>query len=783
VLPFPRLGMVWPEQQTVTAIARYNMAVLQPRDLALVSQVKALNPNFIALTSNNACEIGYDPNLGAESSTNQPLAQIPAQWLLTQVGAQLTEAVSDSATTLHVDRVAVSSGGTTLQLFVPGDSVVIDDELAYVQAVDAASLTLTVKRGCVKPAEPHSIGARVAATISFWPRTLMVDASTLCPQLTVDADVGPENWAEYNVRSAAGLLADPLWDGIFLDRTEADESWLIGSSNARTIDPDRSNTLVTDYAPFNAAWSAGIRLYESRIRALVGDNRILLANCGMPNFDLLNGSNFEGFPDEWGYPWEQLVVGPQDGGSYFDWLANARQPNLTMIETYQYHPRPGTDDPGTPNNPGTGPGFVPNYQKMRFGLTSALMNDGFFSYEISGDGHGSLGLLWFDEYDNVGKGAGYLGQPLDSMRRAVAELTGPTLAPGGAFDTQADLDWWRVYPQSNCGGSASLDFADKQSGAGSVRIDITAADDVGPGLPFLLREPIAITGGTDYTLSFWAKSDQPRVIRAWVHRTTSPWGKHVDFGQFALSTSWQQFEVSATANDTDPAAGLAFELGQQNGTVWLDNVRLQKGSVDVWRRDFSGGLALCNPSGHSRTVDLGGMYRRIRGVQVPAVNNGHLVSFVTLPAHDGLILIRPTSAEVTGAKTLRDSVREWTAAFKCSCAALHFYASRLTTRSSVDRSRAARASKSWKIARYLCSAAVTSVRKCDAALWDGDSSLADVSHQEAGCLARARRAMVLVNRAWRIGHAGASRATAARRGAIVGSQDVEQSLSALAGAQ
>ncbi len=50
---------------------------------------------------------------------------------------------------------------------------------------------------------------------------------------------------------------------------------------------------------------------------------------------------------------------------------------------------------------------------MRYGLTTALLGNGYFSYEISTAGHGGLGLMWFDEYDNAGKGRGYLGQPVD----------------------------------------------------------------------------------------------------------------------------------------------------------------------------------------------------------------------------------------------------------------------------------------------------------------------------------------------------------------------------------
>ena len=55
----------------------------------------------------------------------------------------------------------------------------------------------------------------------------------------------------------------------------------------------------------------------------------------MANYDLLNGSNLEGFPMDdttaYGTPWRTMVFGPEENGSYFEWMAQARQPNLTMV--------------------------------------------------------------------------------------------------------------------------------------------------------------------------------------------------------------------------------------------------------------------------------------------------------------------------------------------------------------------------------------------------------------------------------------------------------------------
>jgi hypothetical protein len=56
--------------------------------------------------------------------------------------------------------------------------------------------------------------------------------------------------------------------------------------------------------------------------------------------------------------------------------------------------------------------------------------------------------------------------------------------------------------------------------------------------------------------------------------------------------------------------------------------------------DYSGGLALVNATISEQIVPLGGVYRKIDGSQVPLVNDGSLVAQVTLPPHDGLILLR-----------------------------------------------------------------------------------------------------------------------------------------------
>jgi len=61
----------------------------------------------------------------------------------------------------------------------------------------------------------------------------------------------------------------------------------------------------------------------------------------------------------------------------------------------------------------------------------------------------------------------------------------------------------------------------------------------------------------------------------------------------------------------------------------------------VWRRDFEHGCALVNADSVTRTVNLRGEYRKIQGVQDPTVNDGSLISHVTIDSFDGIILLAP----------------------------------------------------------------------------------------------------------------------------------------------
>ncbi len=472
---YPRLGLWWPDKSypmDIGAVAKHDWVCLEDWSKADVAKIHAADPLTKVLDSSNAAELRYDPAAGPTDPMNFELAAASPQWILTQLGTTLSSNV-DGAT--NVIPVADASR------FAVGDLAVCENEIMHVESVGSGSIT--VQRDWLKPGSSHPAGVRIAPAYEQWPGSVTMDLTDRCPR--VDVGHGPEDWAQYNARIGYQLTQTAAWDGLYVDVSngdKADNVWNGPGSHRRSIDYTRSNTPVASYAAFNAAWDAGLTSYQTQLRALLPD-KVILTNGSYPDYAQMNGTAFEAFPDsnggQYGAPWGTVMFGPVGAGSVTDWTAKSGTPNMTTLLTY------GDD---------TGSGTTVDYQKMRFGLGSALVTGAYFSYAPNQHLLGASPLPWFDEYDNAGAGRGYLGQPLAPAQQAV-------------------------------------------SGA------------------------------------------------------------------------------------------------------------------EVWRRDFENGIVLVNGTSSPVTLDLGGSFKKIKGTQVPAINDGSTVSAVTLQARDAIILLRLPSPTSPGAVT------------------------------------------------------------------------------------------------------------------------------------
>ncbi len=669
---FPHIGIWWPNpkmnneenntfsrKQSLAEVARYDFVTLFNDQGRYIKKLKQLNPQIILLNSTNACELYF-----SDIENDEKLSKIPAEWFLTQVGSTLSNYIDAEQSDIKVADLFVSDGDNVIALFEVGDTVLIEGESLKVTSINTVTKTLTVKRGFLRPASAHNAGTRIAAHISFWQNSWILNLSSLSPTATLEPDFPEERWSDYNARIGTKLLSHKDseknvydWDGLLLDRVDPDQSWLVTENYARTIDPDQSNRLITDYSEFDKAWNEGLRYYQSTLRRLLGEDKILFTNWGIDNFPIINGNNYEAFPRKDGSSyktsWHDTVFGKiKNIGSYMEWMEQGIQPKLTMIQTYEKDSPPEPGDLSPEENTACNPPFVPDYRKMRFGLTTTLLMDGYFSWEYSTYGHGFLCLKWFDEYDNVGQRLGYLGQPLGSAKQPEGLTLGSNQFLSDIYDDQGWRALWDFWFDKDSGYRAkiSLDeeiskvFQDKKGNrktfdASVAKINISRVSESKEDWQVaLIYKPVAVENETEYTVSFMAKADRMRPISTWVQLDQDP--RAVYFSkEVTLDTNWHRYEYTAKSKGSDSQAMFNIRFGQAKGQVWIGDIRIQKGSRDVWQRDFTGGRVLVNATNVAKTIELDHAFRKIKGIQDPHTNDGSTVTRVTIPPRDGLILL------------------------------------------------------------------------------------------------------------------------------------------------
>lgn len=262
--------------------------------------------------------------------------------------------------------------------------------LAYVGAGELAKA-----RATGDPASPgYRLSRRVSeaffmhapngSRLSWWPGSELMNATDLGPA------VGGKRWADVLpafVRDE--LMPTGLWDGVFLDAAYSDLGHFFGTN----IDPDGDGK-AEPIREVNAAYQAGMSRLIRNMRAAVGPDRLIMNNSSVVYASQVNGVLFENFP---AYGW----AGPF--GEFRAALAANARPAISALNT-------NTANLETPRN----------YRLMRLGLGTALLGDGYYSFDAGDRGHERA--WWYDEYDTA------LGAPKSAPRLVVGKGSGA--APG-----------------------------------------------------------------------------------------------------------------------------------------------------------------------------------------------------------------------------------------------------------------------------------------------------------------------------------------------------------------
>jgi len=84
---------------------------------------------------------------------------------------------------------------------------------------------------------------------------------------------------------------------------------------------------------------------------------------------------------------------------------------------------------------------------------------------------------------------------------------------------------------------------------------------------------VALSGGTPYTIDFFAKGSSTRSLTVGVNQSSSPWNK-LFARALTLSTDWHEYSMTFTIPASQANAMLSFNFAQSVGQVWVDDVSL-----------------------------------------------------------------------------------------------------------------------------------------------------------------------------------------------------------------
>lgn len=175
-------------------------------------------------------------------------------------------------------------------------------------------------------------------------------------------------------------------------------------------------------------------------------------------------------------------------------------------------------------------------------------------------------------------------------------LDGSDIAPAVQVPTDRDsifnggFDSTAIAWELQLHGDAAATGASKD---GKYKLDITAVG-TEPYTVQLIQHDLHLEKGQWYRVSFDANADAARTLEVNVEQHTDPWASYLaEKGMFDIGTEKKTFSLEfQMMSDTDKDSRLSFNAATSTGTLYLDNVKLQK--IDESERT---GLA-------SRTVSL-----------------------------------------------------------------------------------------------------------------------------------------------------------------------------------
>ena len=245
---------------------------------------------------------------------------------------------------------------------------------------------------------------------------------------------------------------------------------------------------------------------------------------------------------------------------------------------------------------------------MRFGLGLTLMNNGYSIFDF-GDTTSPV-AWWYDEYNFN------LGTPV-TPATLIGPGPGPNETVNGGF-TNISLSPWSLLVTSDgsAAATATLEPTGGVSGGAAAHISVTSPATIAWHIEF--REGnLSLQAGQEYEVQFWAKASVPLQFQTVVQSGTAPYPNYGSATTVNVSTIWAPYTAYFIAPTTASDGILEFQLGNQVGDLWLDNVQLLAAPTRLYRRDFTNGVVVLNGSSSAQTITLDSGMKRFSGSQAP----------------------------------------------------------------------------------------------------------------------------------------------------------------------
>lgn len=540
----------------------------------------------------------------------------------------ITKKISPSATTVTVADATYFKAGSYAMFW---DFTSLSD-VEHIKVLSVSGNNLTVERGA-KPtdekgrvsdyissvARAHAKGTAISFHVyNKQPYRWIGNISVQCPAGSDSKNCGPEfrNLVDYRANFENKKITASRTNGIKIDSAL---SYPYGACPFPMDTIDYNNDGKVDGAnaskngdktDYNSPWSKGLMSYYEALRKQAGPDKLLYGNNSQLN-TFLNGKFYQG--------WSRAN------------LLSTKTWDRTMSDYFQgfkffASPRFISTDPEVVNE---------DFSEVRFTLAATLMGNGYYNNKGSTPEYDDGSFLQSTVYarEAVNEGA-----ELGNIEASI--LCGDDGGPGGppsrisniGSDTQYD-----EYDGGLAGTSIATDIDTTQT---IIRVapgtaGKFTADSFDPGEENILYLPNEIV----YLNSVNEANDTLNVTRAFVP----------DYLKQILEKLGQPTNLTgAKARKGEKI----YTLKQLRSSVgWMgEAIQGNRSSCKVSNfvpincmRYFENAVAIVNPTNATQTFPLDAKYRyrRIKGTQVPSVNNGEIVvNSITLKARDGIILVK-----------------------------------------------------------------------------------------------------------------------------------------------